>query len=130
MLAWLGHRLSGAALMFYLFLHIFATRELLMGARKAVELKANGDIAGAEAAWHAVYGFVLNPIVGLGEILLLAAVLYHAVNGLRVMAVDFFGGARYQKQLWIATVAATAALFAVFGGLMFIHWLHLLQGGV
>ena len=48
-----------------------------------------------------------TPIVGLMELGLVAAVLYHALNGVRVILVDFWAqGPRYQRQmLW--GVAAT-----------------------
>ena len=43
-----------------------------------------------------------TPIMGLGEIALVAAIGLHALNGLRVIAVDFWSrGPRYQRQmLW------------------------------
>lgn len=43
-----------------------------------------------------------NPIVALLEYGLVAAILFHALNGLRIIAVDFWSkGPRYQKQmLW------------------------------
>ncbi|MBB5934808.1 succinate dehydrogenase / fumarate reductase cytochrome b subunit [Streptomyces zagrosensis] len=45
-----------------------------------------------------------NPVVNLMEYGLAAAVLFHALNGLRVIAVDFWSkGPRYQKQmLWVS----------------------------
>jgi succinate dehydrogenase / fumarate reductase, cytochrome b subunit len=43
-----------------------------------------------------------NPFVNLLELGLVGAVLYHGLNGIRVMLVDFWAkGAKYQKQmLW------------------------------
>ena len=43
-----------------------------------------------------------NPIVGLMELGLVAMVLYHALNGLRVMLIDFWAkGPKYQRvMLW------------------------------
>ena len=48
-------------------------------------------------------GTYKNPIMGLGEYGLVAAILFHAFNGLRIILVDFWSkGAKYQKQmLWI-----------------------------
>ena len=43
------------------------------------------------------------------EVGLVGAVLYHALNGMRVMAIDFWEkGTRYQKQMSWAVVAVTA----------------------
>jgi succinate dehydrogenase / fumarate reductase cytochrome b subunit len=43
-----------------------------------------------------------NPFVNLMEVGLVGAVLYHALNGLRIIAIDFWArGPRYQRQmLW------------------------------
>jgi succinate dehydrogenase / fumarate reductase cytochrome b subunit len=46
-----------------------------------------------------------TPVVNLMEVGLVGAVLYHALNGLRVMAIDFWEkGPRYQKQMTYAVV--------------------------
>jgi succinate dehydrogenase / fumarate reductase cytochrome b subunit len=47
-----------------------------------------------------------NPVVNLFELGLVGAVLYHALNGIRVMLVDFWEkGARYQKlMLWLIII--------------------------
>ena len=44
-----------------------------------------------------------NPIVGLGEVGLVAAVIFHALNGIRIILVDFWSkGAEYQRQMiWV-----------------------------
>lgn len=62
-----------------------------------------------------------TPIVALLEYGLVAAILFHALNGLRVIAVDFWSkGPRYQKQmLWtvvgIWVVLMIGALYPVLG---------------
>jgi succinate dehydrogenase / fumarate reductase cytochrome b subunit len=57
-------------------------------------------------AYNDVIGTYRNPIVGLAEAGLVAAIIFHAFNGVRVMLVDFwFKGPRYQRQmLWIVGV--------------------------
>ena len=54
-------------------------------------------------AYNSVIGTYKNPIVGLGEAGLVAAVVFHALNGVRVMLVDFWHrGTRLQRQmLWV-----------------------------
>lgn len=117
MLAWMLHRLTGLGLIFYLSLHIFVTRSFHEAAKipNATE-RAN--------AFNEIYGLLTNPIFGLLEIGLLAAVLYHAINGIRVLIIDFGNGARYQKKLWFALMGVFALLFVVFGGMMLIHVIH------
>ncbi len=48
-----------------------------------------------------------NPFVNVLEVGLVGAVLFHALNGLRIIAVDFWSkGARYQRQLlWVTMFA-------------------------
>ena len=47
-----------------------------------------------------------NPFINLMEVGLVGAVLFHGLNGLRIMAVDFWSkGPRYQRQmLWTIVV--------------------------
>ena len=62
-----------------------------------------------------------TPLVALLEYGLVAAILFHALNGLRIVAVDFWAkGPRYQKQmLWtvlgIWIVLMVGALYPVLG---------------
>ncbi|GAA4687103.1 succinate dehydrogenase, cytochrome b556 subunit [Streptomyces youssoufiensis] len=54
-----------------------------------------------------------NPVVNLMEYGLAAAVLFHALNGLRLIAVDFWSkGPRYQKQMLWASVGIWVVLMA------------------
>jgi succinate dehydrogenase / fumarate reductase cytochrome b subunit len=47
-----------------------------------------------------------TPLVNLMEVGLVGAVLYHALNGIRVMLIDFWEkGTRYQKQMSYVVVA-------------------------
>jgi succinate dehydrogenase / fumarate reductase cytochrome b subunit len=58
-----------------------------------------------------------TPIVSLLEYGLVAAILFHALNGLRLIAVDFWSkGPRYQKQmLWsVVTVWVLLMIGAIY----------------
>jgi succinate dehydrogenase / fumarate reductase cytochrome b subunit len=66
-------------------------------------------------AYNTVMGTYKNPIVGLGETGLVAAVVFHGLNGLRVIAVDFWSkGPRLQRQMFWAVVVGFVVLFAPF----------------
>ena len=54
-------------------------------------------------AYNEVIETYKNPLVDLMEVGLVAAVLYHALNGIRIMLVDFWAkGPQYQRlMLWI-----------------------------
>ena len=87
--AWLLHRVTGLALLFYLFLHMW----VLSSAR------------GGSGAFDARLAKVQTPFFHGLEIFLLAAVLVHGLNGLRVTAVDFFFLNKRQKALfWAGTI--------------------------
>ena len=85
MLAWAFHRISGIAIWVFVVLHVF-------------------DIwlAGAAPALYdevlQVYG---SPIGRVGETLLGAALLYHALNGVRIIIMDFWPPlTRFHRQMW------------------------------
>ena len=98
MFAWLAHRISGLALVAYLIIHVWGLRSL--SDRDAF----NELIAG----YHA-------PLFKLGEFMLLAGVAYHALNGLRIVLIDFLGWSPNHKKLFW-TLSAVAALIVLVGG--------------
>jgi succinate dehydrogenase / fumarate reductase, cytochrome b subunit len=94
--AWLLHRVTGVGVLLFLLAHIVDTA--LIG-------------FGPEAYEHAL-GLYRQPIFKVGEIALVFAVVYHSVNGVRVILVDFWdAGTKYHRQLFWASVAGTAILF-------------------
>ena len=74
MWAWVLHRISGAAIFFFLFVHVLDT----------VLLRVSPQ------AYDEVVEIYKTPLVGLLEAGLVAAVLYHALNGIRVIVIDFW----------------------------------------
>ncbi len=87
MWSWVAHRITGVLVFFFLFAHVLDTA--------LVRVSPN--------SYDRVIDTYKNPLVNLLELGLVGAVLYHALNGIRVMLVDFWAkGARYQKQmLWL-----------------------------
>jgi succinate dehydrogenase / fumarate reductase cytochrome b subunit len=76
--------------------------------------------------YNAVVGDYKTPIVGLMEFGLVAAVLFHAMNGIRVILIDFWSqGPRYQR-LMFAIVGIVFLLLIVPAGVVTgIHmWEH------
>lgn len=98
MFAWMAHRLSGVALVLYLVVHVWGLRALTDRAA------FNELIAG----YHA-------PIFKIGEFLLLAAVVYHALNGLRIVLIDFLGWSPKQKSMFWTLFIVAVVLIAVGG---------------
>src|SRR3954447_1030533 len=84
MWSWVLHRITGATIFFFLLVHVLDTAMVRVSPQ--------------------VYNEVINtyktPIVGLMEVGLVAAVLYHALNGIRVILIDFWSeGPRHQKKM-------------------------------
>ena len=91
-LAWFGHRASGIGVLVYLFMHIVETSMVLFGPE----------------VYDAAVGIFKNLPARLGEIVLMAALVYHALNGLRVIAMDFWPSLTiYYRPLTYGVVAAT-----------------------
>jgi len=111
MWSWVLHRISGATIFFFLFVHVLDAAMLRVSPQ----------------TYNAVIHDYQTPIVGLMEYGLVAAVLFHGLNGIRVILIDFWSeGTRYQRlMLWI--VAIVFLLLMVPAGVVTgIHiWEHL-----
>ena len=85
MLAWAFHRISGVAIWAFILLHVLDI--WLVGANPAL--------------YDEVLTFYASPVGRVMETLLGAALLYHALNGLRIVIMDFWPATtRWHKQLW------------------------------
>ncbi|MFI9817034.1 succinate dehydrogenase, cytochrome b556 subunit [Saccharothrix variisporea] len=90
MWSWVAHRITGVLTFFFLFAHVLDT----------ALVRVSPD------AYDKVIETYKNPVVNLFEVGLVGAVLYHALNGIRVMLVDFWAkGPRYQRQMLWAILA-------------------------
>ena len=99
MWSWVLHRITGVAIFFFLLVHIL----------DSVVLNISPD------AYNAVIGTYKNPLLGVGEIGLVAAICFHALNGLRIIAVDIWSWAtRNQRLLFWIVVALWVVLMAGF----------------
>ena len=87
MWSWVAHRITGVAVFFFLFVHVLDT----------ALVRVSPD------AYDRVIDTYKTPLVNLLEVGLVGAVLFHALNGIRIILVDFWGkGPKYQRQmLWI-----------------------------
>jgi len=70
---------------------------------------------GGELVVHSAVETYKNPVVGLMEVGLVGAVLFHALNGLRIIAVDFWSkGPKYQRLMFWVVVGGFVVLFVPF----------------
>lgn len=84
MWTWVLHRITGVAVFFFLLVHVLDTALVRV----------------SPEAYDLVIASYKTPIVNLLEVGLVGAVLYHALNGLRIILVDFWAkGPRVQRQM-------------------------------
>jgi succinate dehydrogenase / fumarate reductase, cytochrome b subunit len=100
MWSWVAHRITGVLTFFFLFVHVLDTA--------LVRVSPN--------AYDTVIDTYKHPIMILFELGLLAAVLFHAFNGIRVMLVDFWSqGTRFQRPMLWAVLALWLVLIVPAG---------------
>lgn len=110
MWSWVAHRVTGFLIFFFLLVHVLDTALVRV----------------SPEAYNDVIGTYKNPIMGLGEAGLVAAILFHALNGVRIILVDTWAqGTRYQKQMMWAVIGLTALLLA---GFLPVHLGHVFGG--
>ena len=106
MWSWVGHRVTGVVIFFYLLVHVLDT------AMVRVSPEAYDAVIGSYKTWY----------FALGETALVAAILFHALNGLRIIAIDFWkGGTRHHKTLLWVVLAVWLVLFLGFAIRHFMH---------
>ncbi len=94
MWTWVLHRVSGVAILFFLFVHVLDTALVNV----------------SPELYDAVIETYKTPIVGLLEMGLAVLVIFHALNGLRIMLFDFWSrGVALQRQM----LYAQAVLFVL-----------------
>ncbi|MFN3821511.1 MAG: succinate dehydrogenase, cytochrome b556 subunit [bacterium] len=116
MWAWVLNRITGLALVGYLAMHIMVISNLHNPAKFDATMKFLGS-------WE----------FRLLEIGLFLVVLYHGLNGIRILIVDFFGGAVHHVRLFRWLVAIGVILFLLGTYPMFNHavyWKKVKEGKI
>jgi succinate dehydrogenase / fumarate reductase cytochrome b subunit len=107
--SWVAHRISGLAVLLFLIIHVWDT--------------ANATF------WPEAYSYTVEVFkwfpFSVGEIALMAAVIFHAINGIRVTILDFKPEWwKYQQQSAIIAWILFAIAFLPIGILMFSNTLE------
>ena len=101
MWAWMLFRISGLVLVFYLFVHLWVISQ--------------GRVGGPQSL-NDLFAFFDKPLLVFLDLMLVAAVLYHALNGVRILLMDLGVGIKQHKAVfWVCMLVAALALvlFAV-----------------
>jgi succinate dehydrogenase / fumarate reductase cytochrome b subunit len=72
--SWLGHRITGVGIILFLFAHVVDTAVIGWGPN----------------AYNRVLSAYENPYVRMLELGLVAMVIYHSLNGIKILLIDFF----------------------------------------
>jgi succinate dehydrogenase / fumarate reductase, cytochrome b subunit len=92
---WVLHRISGVSILFFLFAHVVDQALLNV----------------SPEAYDRVMDTYRNPIIGVLEIGLAVLLIYHALNGLRIVLFDFWSqGIRYQRRMLAVQTVLFVAL--------------------
>jgi succinate dehydrogenase / fumarate reductase cytochrome b subunit len=86
--AFILSRITALGLTFYLFLHLIVLGRLSQGPQAYEEFLALTE----------------NPVVKIGELAVIGAVIYHGLNGLRIVFTSFGIGVTRQTQLFYVSV--------------------------
>ncbi len=95
--AWALHRAAGIGILFFLLVHIIDISLIGLGS----------EIYDASVAFYA------HPAILPMEILLVGAVVYHTLNGIRVMTIDFSSGGYRWEKLSFAIVLILSVLLTI-----------------
>lgn len=94
--SWLLHRVTGLGVLLFLLIHIVDITLIGFGPTVYNDSLVVFD----------------HPIVRLVSLALIASVLFHAFNGIRILIIDFWpSGYKYQQQMFYAVLALTILSF-------------------
>ncbi len=114
MWTWVLHRITGVSVFFFLLVHVLDTALVRV----------------SPEAYDLVIASYKTPIVNLLEVGLVGAVLYHALNGIRIVLIDFWAkGPRYQRQMIWAIGAVWVVLMVPGTFFMLKHTIEAMFGG-
>jgi succinate dehydrogenase / fumarate reductase, cytochrome b subunit len=103
-LAFILNRVTALGLTLYLFLHLIVL----------------GTLARGPEAYDGFIAFAHNPIIKIGELLVIAAGIIHGLNGIRIALTSFGIGVRVQKQVFVLILIISILLTAYFAVRMFL----------
>ena len=99
------NRITALGLVLYLTLHLFML----------------GKLAQGPDAYDFFIAFVKSPLFTLGELLVVAAVFIHGLNGIRIFLTSFGIGVTRQKQSFFIYMAAALVIIVYFAFRMLAH---------
>ncbi len=90
--AWIFHRLAGLGTLLFLLIHVLDTSFVYF----------------APNLYKDALDLYMNPIFGIAEVILMACVIYHAINGIKVTLIDL------RPQWWVRQPQAQFVVWIAF----------------
>ncbi len=104
--AWIFHRVSGVGVFLFLLAHIVDTALIGWGPEPYNKMMA---------LYH-------MPIFRVGEVVLTGMVLFHALNGVRIIIIDFWPETTIAHRKWTYAMAAVFALLFIPTAIIMLRW--------
>jgi succinate dehydrogenase / fumarate reductase, cytochrome b subunit len=104
--SWLLHRLTGLGVLLFLLVHIVDTALIGWGP----------DVYNAAMSLYRI------PVFRVGEVILAGAVLYHALNGIRICIIDFWPASTVVHKKLVYGVAALFAAIYIPCAIYMLRW--------
>ncbi len=107
MWSWILHRLTGVGVFVFLLAHIIDTAFIGWG----------------PGPYNKMIALYRKPFFRIGEVLLAGAVLYHALNGIRIIIIDFWPRATEVQQKLFYAVGVIFAVVYLPTAIYMLRWL-------
>jgi succinate dehydrogenase / fumarate reductase cytochrome b subunit len=104
--AWVFHRVTGVGVFFFLLIHVIDTAFIGWGPELYNKMMA---------IYH-------MPFFRVGEVVLAGMVLYHALNGVRIIIIDFWPETTAAHRKWTYAMAAVFALIFIPTAIIMLEW--------
>ncbi len=105
--AWILHRLTGVGVLVFLLVHIVDTAFLGWGPE----------------LYNKAMAFYRMPVFRVGEVFLAGSVLFHALNGVRIIIIDFWPEATVSHRRWVYAVGIAFAVLFVPAAIVMLEWI-------
>ncbi|MCH7574070.1 MAG: succinate dehydrogenase, cytochrome b556 subunit [Candidatus Marinimicrobia bacterium] len=101
MISWILHKITGFAIVSFLIFHIWGMSQMSKG----------------PDAFNAVIEAYKTPLFKFGEVLLLGAILFHGLNGMRIILGEFTRWAMDRHRLLLVLTYMIAGTLFIIGGI-------------
>jgi len=104
--AWIFHRVTGVGVFFFLLIHVIDTAFIGWGPE----------------LYNKAMALYRLPFFRVGEVVLAGMVLYHALNGVRIIIIDFWPETTAAHRKWTYAMAVVFALTFIPTAIIMLEW--------